>query len=139
MAIESFTGDYAFLSNTYPVKIMVSDTEFNCVESAYWAMMVKNENARTKMARLKPSKAKAKALNMEKVDNWDEIKYPIMKNLLAQKFSNKELAEKLIATRSESLVNNVTYMDEEYGVRNGQGKNLLGKFLMEIRSGLQTS
>ena len=136
--ITSFTGDYDFLSNTYKSPVEFNGIEFPNVESCYWAQRPKDDHSRIKFARLKPAKAKAKAINTTPRDDWDDVKVNIMSNILLKKFSNENLKKKLISTGDAELINNDSYNDEFYGVHYGNGENILGKLLMQIRDKIKT-
>lgn len=67
-------------------------------------------------------------------DDWDEIKVSIMQTLVYLKFvKNKELRDLLLATEPEHLEEGNTWGDTFWGVCKGEGKNLLGRILMDIR------
>lgn len=51
---------------------------------------------------------------------------------------NPELAKALLLTKTAELIEGNTWGDKIWGQCNGVGANLLGKILMDIRSGLQT-
>lgn len=135
--ITSFTGEYEFLSNSYHCPFEYDGVEYACVTTAYWALSVKDHHARTKIARLRFNKAKAKAINMAQEDDWEQKKVGVMYKLLQIKFSKPELREKLLGTGNAKLINNVTYFDDFYGVKDGRGMNLLGKLLMKLRDELR--
>lgn len=136
MEIKGFKGKYTFLSNSYPCEITIDDIKYPNVEVAFWALRIKDPNSRRKIARLNASKAKAKSLSCEAIEDWDNKQYGIMKKLLLKKFSDKELEKKLKLTKEATLINEVTYRDEFWGVRGETGKNLLGKCLMEVRDNI---
>lgn len=50
---------------------------------------------------------------------------------------HKDLAEKLLETGDEELVEGNKWNDTYWGVCNGKGKNQLGKILMRIREELK--
>mgnify|MGYP000858907501 FL=1 len=68
--------------------------------------------------------------------NWDKVK--VMKDVLRLKFSDKELKESLLATKSAYLVENGPTGHDPFWSDNGNGtgKNMLGHVLMEIRKEL---
>lgn len=135
MDITSFSNEYAFLANTFNEEITVDDLTYSNAESAFWAQRIKDPKARRKLTHLSGTKAKAKAINCEPVENWESKEYATMKRILRIKFDkSKELYQKLKETGSAQLINNNTYRDEYWGVYYGKGQNLLGKILMEIRS-----
>jgi len=136
--ITSFTGDYDFLSNSYKSPVEFNGIEYATVDACYWAQRPKDEHSRIKFARLKPAKAKAKAINAIPRDDWDDVKVNIMNNILLKKFGKEELKKKLLDTGNAELINNVSYNDEFYGVHYGNGENILGKLLMQIRDKIKS-
>jgi ribA/ribD-fused uncharacterized protein len=67
--------------------------------------------------------------------DWEEIKDDVMKIALLQKFTTySELVNLLFSTGDEDIVEN-TQDDYYWGCgKNGTGKNVLGKLLMDIRA-----
>lgn len=61
----------------------------------------------------------------------------VMRDLLQQKFSNGILREQLLATGDQELIEGNTWGDTFWGVCNGEGQNVLGKMLMNIREELR--
>lgn len=140
-AIDQFKGEYEFLSNSYPSKINYEGITYLNAEAAFQAQKCRDPKSKLKFARLSASKARAKANQLDIVDNWEEIQEEIMAKVLKAKFNannedGMELVEKLIATDGLLLINNNTYMDEYWGIYNGNGKNMLGVLLMELREEL---
>ena len=68
--------------------------------------------------------------------DWEDKKDKIMYDILEAKFSNKRLAQKLLATGNAKLVEGNTWGDTYWGACRGQGKNKLGKLLMKVRKKL---
>ena len=71
----------------------------------------------------------------ESIDiNWDVVKDGVMRTVVYHKFSQSAtLRQLLISTGDSYLYENSPY-DSYWGVgRNGNGKNMLGKILMEVR------
>jgi hypothetical protein len=56
-----------------------------------------------------------------------------MRGFLIQKFSDKVLMVKLLATGEEELVAGNWWKDKFWGVCDGEGQNHLGLLLMELR------
>jgi ribA/ribD-fused uncharacterized protein len=143
--IDSFQGEYRFLSNFWPVNIYYDGLMYPTVEHAYQAQKTVLKGIRQKIANLeKPGDAKRLGEELELLRKvrleWnDEFKISIMNSLLKQKFStgNHELLQKLLATGDAELIEGNTWGDTFWGVCEGKGENLLGKILMEIRSDVQ--
>ncbi len=87
-----------------------------------------------------PKKAKNLGRRVNLRSDWESIRYQIMLKALRAKFSDKYLRDLLLSTEDETI-----YEDSPYdaiwgtGVKNdiGQGQNLLGKALMQIREELK--
>ena len=62
-----------------------------------------------------------------------------MKNLLTQKFSDERFRSLLLATGDTYIIEGNTWGDTFWGVDmySGEGENILGKMIMEIRSSMQ--
>lgn len=135
-AITSFSGDNAFLSNFYHSVIF---GRLTTVE--HWFQACKAVDGAEKNYVLDaptPGAAKRRGRRIKMRADWDEIKLGIMQQLLREKFSDPELAKKLIATGSTELVEGNTWGDRYWGVYNGEGENHLGKLLMAVRDELVT-
>lgn len=135
--IESFSGQYRFLSNFYPAKVVLDGVAYPSVEHAYQArktdVQVLREligNART------ASQAKFLGQDVPKVQGWDLLKVQVMRELLVQKFADKALRTLLLDTGDAQLVEGNTWGDVFWGICKGRGENMLGKLLMEIRAGI---
>lgn len=137
VAIDSFSGPYAFLSNFSPSSISVDGIEYPTVEHAYQAAKTLDENERRRIAKL-PNAAAAKKAGRQVVlrREWEQVKVAVMRDLLQRKFADPHLQAKLRATADEKLVEGNWWGDRFWGVCNGRGENWLGKLLMEIRAQL---
>ena len=61
-----------------------------------------------------------------------------MLNVVRAKFDqHPDLAQKLLETGDEELVEGNTWGDRYWGVCGGKGKNMLGKILMRVREELR--
>ncbi len=71
-------------------------------------------------------------------DDWEEIKYEVMKNVVAAKVQQHPfIKELLLSTGDEDLVEN-SPKDYIWGCgRDGSGTNWLGKVYMEVRAQLR--
>jgi ribA/ribD-fused uncharacterized protein len=132
-SINSFTKEYQFLSNTYNSPIEIDGISYTNAESAFWAQRVKDSRARNKFSRLSGNKARAKAIQAEPVEDWDENINYYMEKVLKAKFSDPKMMKLLNSTKGCKLINTNTYRDDYWGVYMGKGKNVLGKLLMKIR------
>ena len=132
--IDVFRGKYSFLSNFYEVPIRYAGIEFGSTEAAFQAMKCKHSEERIKFENLNPSEAKRLGREIELREDWEEVKDEIMKYCLRSKFDqNPELKAELIKTNGLHLEEANTWGDKYWGTVNGEGKNMLGKLLMELR------
>lgn len=136
-AIKEFQGEYRWLSNFWPAKVVLDGVIYPSVENAYQA-------AKTHPWRRAPyrecSAAQAKKLSheIEVRSGWDaDEKVAVMRALIEQKFApDSALAKKLVATGARRLVEGNTWGDRFWGVCRGTGQNMLGKLIMERRTAL---
>jgi ribA/ribD-fused uncharacterized protein len=84
--------------------------------------------------RLAPRPGEAKRLGRQVAlrPGWDDLRVEVMRELLARKFAvGSKLAEWLLATEDAALVEGNTWGDRFLGVCRGQGRNQLGRLLVE--------
>lgn len=143
--IDSFSGDYDWLSNFYPVVVYLDEINFPTVEHAFVAAKSKDGMHRYRVSQLTAKQAgKAKRMGRKCIlrEDWELIKIPTMKRLLMQKFSYADFREKLLATGDATLVEGNYWHDNFWGSCHCgkrhecgyHGKNMLGKLIMEVRS-----
>lgn len=146
MAIDKFRGDNYFLSNMYPLDNGVETPEgivVPCSEIAYLPERFVDPGVRSAvLAAPDGFAAKRITRTFEKEGaairpDWDAGKLIVMRVYVGQKFDrNPELAEKLLATGSEELIEGNSWGDRFWGVSprgSGKGQNHLGRILMETR------
>lgn len=166
--IAQFTLENRFLSNFYicpekipynfdPEKLANNWEFFPSVENAYQAAKTEDKDVRIKIAKSTPFEAKKIGNKVKIIDNWEKIKKTIMYRLLLEKFSQKEMKEKLLNTGNSILIEGNWWGDnywgasifnkEEYGMKDisicddtllflsspWSTGNQLGKLLMFIR------
>lgn len=133
--IDSFSGEFRFLSNFYPATVTYDDETYPTIEHAYQAAKTTNAGLR-KLIRLSSSASAAKRLGQTVPlrPDWERIKVMVMLDLVRQKFQDADLRTKLLATGSADLIEGNTWNDTFWGVCLGVGKNFLGKILMQVRA-----
>jgi ribA/ribD-fused uncharacterized protein len=145
MDIKSFSGEYSFLSNFYPAKVIYMGVLFPTVEHAYVAAKNPTRDFVLSIAALPVTKAAvAKKMGQRtKIrSDWDQVKLSIMETLLRQKFNEGELQKALIGTDNDQLIEGNWWHDNFWGGCNCKKctdipkYNHLGKLLMQIRSDL---
>jgi ribA/ribD-fused uncharacterized protein len=132
--IDSFRGEYEFLSNFYVHPVTYENMVYPTTEHAFQAAKSLDINKRKEIKKAKTARA-AKKLG-RKVDlrkDWEFIKVDVMRTVLKDKFKDPVLRQLLLDTGDARLVEGNTWGDTFWGVCKGQGKNWLGKLLMEIR------
>jgi ribA/ribD-fused uncharacterized protein len=135
--IDSFRGDYRWLSNFHPVQIPWRGTTFRSVEHAYQASKCRKPSDVHLFLTCTAGEAKKRGRTVPCVDGWEEKKLGIMLDLLRIKFAaGTELSERLLKTGSEQLIEGNYWNDYFWGVCRGKGENHLGNLLMKVRDGL---
>lgn len=138
MEIKGFEGEYRFLSNFWPCKIVWQNYEFKCSEALYMSFKSGNPAAFAEFAKLEASAAKKLGRQVPLREDWNKNKKRIMANVLNLKFrQNPDLKVKLLATGDAYLEETNWWKDTYWGVCNGVGENNLGLLLMELREAMQ--
>lgn len=136
--INKFADDYSFLSNYYPCIVVYNGYTFQSSEAAYQAQ--KDPSRINEFINLDADDSKHLARKVMLRPDWEDIKVQIMEEIVRAKFTqNKDLAEKLLATGEEELVEGNYWRDRFWGVYEGEGQNHLGKILMQIRDEIRSN
>ena len=88
-----------------------------------------------------PGKAKMLGRRIPLRSDWEEVKYDVMRAVLAAKFSPERAeSELLLATGDAMLIEGTDWNDKVWGVTNGKGngRNWLGTLLMAQRAMLRS-
>ena len=137
--INSFKGDYFFLSNFYESPVTFNGRTFQNNEAAFQAEKTLDETVKESFCDLKPNKAKYLGRKIQLRPDWETVKEETMLIIVRAKFiQNKALQEKLLATGDAYLEEGNDWGDKIWGTVNGEGQNLLGKILMKVRNELKT-
>lgn len=136
--IDSFSGEFEFLSNFYPSEIEFEGIKYPTNEHFFQAMKTFDVDMRENIAAA-PTPGKAKRLGRHCLlrSNWEVVKENFMMTGLRLKFKNPELKEKLLATGNAILEEGNWWGDTYWGVCEGVGKNRLGILLMGLREELR--
>lgn len=135
--INSFRNENYFLSNMRPTKVTYKGVTYKSAEAAFQAQKCANERDKAKFADLTGKQARSEGRKVKLRDDWESVKVDVMRDVVRAKFSDKELAKKLVATGYRNLVEGNTWNDTFWGVSGGIGENQLGKILMEVREELR--
>lgn len=139
--INSFTGEYYFLSNFYMAPVSYNGLSYTNNEAAFQAQKTTTQVIRIlKFLNAGPSEAKAAGRKIDLRPDWEEVKSQVMYEIVQAKFTqNPDLKEKLLATGDEHLEEGNTWGDTTWGTVDGVGENRLGKILMKVREELNES
>jgi ribA/ribD-fused uncharacterized protein len=136
-----FRKEYAFLSNFYACPVAFEGYLHPSAEHAYQAAKTEDENER-RVIRTAETPGDAKRLGREITlrPNWEETKMRFMREVIISKFKyHHAIAEQLLNTGDEELVEENWRGDTFWGVCNGVGENHLGKILMKVRDELKAA
>mmetsp|Transcript_125220 Transcript_125220/g.243679 ORF Transcript_125220/g.243679 Transcript_125220/m.243679 type:complete len:273 (-) Transcript_125220:7-825(-) len=143
-AVWRFRQDHFFLSNMYMApgfSVEFNSLRFLSTEHAFVAAKsLSREEQETIRDTPDPKDAKRFGRQLQLRDDWDDIKFDVMLDLLRRKFEHNLLAEHLISTGTRCLVEGNLWHDTIWGMAmvdgHLQGDNMLGKLLMQVRSEL---
>lgn len=133
--IDSFSGDYKFLSNFYEHPVTLSGIAYRCAEGAFQAQ--KDPSRAEQFKDLSGKDAKHLGRQVHLNEHWDQIRLCVMDDVLHAKFEDPELRQKLLDTGDAELIEGNTWGDRYWGVCDGTGENNLGRLLMELRKELR--
>jgi len=139
--IKEFKGRYFFLSNFYEKEITYNGITYLNNEAAFQAQKVLNESVRAEFSNLSPKEAKRKGRRVTLRPDWEEVKDDIMYEICLTKFlGDHVLLDLLHRTSPKWLIEGNYWHDNYWGdcscekCKDIDGKNKLGKILMDIRS-----
>ena len=142
--IVEFDGENEFLSNFYHSPIFYEGIVYPTNEHFFQAMKTLDLAERQRIANAEtPGMAKRMGRNVLLRPDWEQVKVDVMRTGLMLKFTDAALAEKLLATGDEELVEGNWWHDQTWGSCfcpdhcRTPGRNLLGMLLMELRKELQ--
>ncbi len=133
--INSFTGQYAFLSNFFRMEIYyIGNNIYKTAEHAYQSEKPVGQKERMKIINAaSPGIAKRLGKKCKLRPDWEFIKLERMLHIVRRKFDNALMRDNLLATGDAELIEGNTRGDTFWGVCGGVGENYLGKILMLIR------
>lgn len=139
--IDSFQGEYRFLSNFWPATVVYEGITYHTVEHAYQSAKTLDMSERRRIAALAtPSAAKTAGRALAQRADWEAVKLRVMEDCVRYKFTHDaELRAKLLATGDAELIEGNTWNDTFWGVCEGKGENHLGMILMKVRGELRKS
>ena len=136
--IDSFVGEYRYLSNFWMAPVTYDGDVYASTEHAYQAAKTFNKADRARIRKMSCADAKRYGRQVQLIEGWENKKIGIMEELVLQKFTvHTDLREKLLATDDAEIIEGNTWGDREWGTVKGVGKNHLGKILMRVRKKLR--
>ncbi len=130
---------YGCFSNFSKHQLIYEGKAYNNSEAAYQsAKFTLTEPDYAEQIRLTTSPKDAANLGRDKThkmrEDWEEVKYSIMKKVVKKKFETHPGIKKiLLDTKGAELIEN-SPSDKIWGIgSDGRGENWLGKILMEVR------
>lgn len=138
--IDCFDGHWAFLSNFYWSEIEFEGITYPTNEHFFQAMKTLDIDERRAIANCRtPGQAKRMGRRVALRPDWEDVKESVMLEGLCLKFADEQLADWLLETGNEELVEGTTWHDNEWGncsclkCAHIEGKNKLGRLLMIVR------
>ena len=132
--INCFDGKWAFLSNFHDSEIEFEGITYPTNEHFFQAMKTFDVDERRAIANCAtPGQAKRMGRRVALRPDWEDVKEAVMLEGLCLKFADEQLADWLLETGDEELVEGNWWKDTTWGVCNGVGENKLGKLLMKVR------
>jgi len=137
--INSFHGEYSFLSNFHRCFCWYDNLYYPTVEHAYQSAKSLDLTQRHLFTNSDLTSGQAKRLGRKTKlrQDWEQIKLDVMEEIVSFKFNNNPiLKQHLLKTRNEELIEGNNWGDTYWGVCKGVGENHLGKILMKVRKEL---
>ena len=131
MTISSFQGQHRWLSNFWPVHGSTAEHQYQARKTLDPRQRERILNAST------PYAAKKMARSIALRPDWNEVRVPLMASVIKWKFTDAALAQKLLATGEQNIVEGNAWGDTFWGVCRGVGENHLGEILMAQREYLR--
>lgn len=132
-SIICFRGYYFFLSNFYRKSFLWNYRRWKTAEHAFQAAKALSDEDRELIRKSKhPMEARRLGQRVHIRPDWDLVKLNVLKSILEAKFSDPNLKRRLLKT-GDKYIGEENFSDSYYGLVDGQGKNHLGKILMQLR------
>ena len=135
---------YGCFSNFSAHPVEIGNHIFPTTEHFFQAMKVVEDSELFNRVAHAPSPKESKNIAHENkhkwIENWDAIKYKIMKMAITEKVKqHPDIKELLLSTENKMIVEDSDY-DYIWGCgKDGTGQNLLGKIWMEVREEIRNN
>ncbi|WP_410646242.1 NADAR family protein [Amycolatopsis sp. cmx-4-54] len=142
--VNGFHGHYRLLSNFHEHPVTWDGFTYPSGEAGYNAGKTLDPQRRAWIAAApSPGEAKRRGRQVQLRDDWDDLhRYVVMQEVVASKFTDPALRERLLETDRALLIESNTWHDQTWGCcscprhRSVPGRNLLGRYLMAHRAWL---
>lgn len=131
---------HGYMSNFYRARIFIEGKWWDTTEHYYQALKTCDLDEQDRVRKAKtPKEARELGQKVQLRSDFDILKDSIMKKCVLAKFvQHHDIREQLLATNDEELIED-SKVDAYWGIgADGNGKNNLGKILMEVRHELRT-
>jgi len=144
--IDSFRGQYRFLSNFYGCAVEYEGMLYPTTEHAYQAAKSTNPIQRAIFQTIpqeRPNEAKQLGGIIERREDFDNVRKQVMLDLQRLKYAQKDFKEKLLATGDAILIEGNHWHDNFWGncicrrCEDIEGQNNLGLAIMQVRDELR--
>lgn len=95
--IPAFRNDKAFLSNMFPIRMIVNGIEYTCLEAAFQSFKTTDMAERKRFSGISGKEAKSLGRRIKLRKDWESWKEDCMLQLLRIKFSDPDFAKALCA------------------------------------------
>lgn len=134
--INRFKGEFVFLSNRFPCRVLWEGLEYRSAEAAFQASKCQDEMERRVYAGCSTDKAILKGKDQIPYQGWEDDQLGIMESILRAKFElNPSLMQKLADTENCVFLNGNNKQETFWGIDlySWIGENHLGRIIMSIR------
>lgn len=130
--------EYGEFSNFYPVPIRIGGKTYPSAEHYFQACKAcsRKEHEAIRLTPT-PGEAKRKGRGVALRTDWEEAKMGVMHSALRAKFSQHDDLKALLLSSGDRVIHEDSPSDKIWGWMGGQGQDLLGKLLMELRTELR--
>ena len=131
--------EYGCFSNFFPSPVDLEGVIYATSEHYYQAMKAKTQEEHDYIAEAPtPHESRNRGKQCQIRDGWDNMRDDVMLTVVVTKFTqHSNLADILLSTGDEELIEWAPW-DKYWGkAEDGQGKNKLGKILMQVRDKLK--
>lgn len=134
------TDKYGAFSNFSPHHIKIGGKIWPTTEHFYQAMKTPDPDLQEDIRKCKtPKEAKELAQTVPLRKDWEEVKFDIMVMAVRAKAEQYTSIKQMLLDTGDEEIGEASPYDYEWGLgKDGTGRNLLGKVLMQLREELRS-